>query len=64
MKRIEELDFTRIIAMIAVITIHVTSAFSLTNFSAFFNFRKGNVGNVVLTCCCFRVLPVCCHFFG
>lgn len=26
MKRIEELDFTRIIAMIAVITIHVTSA--------------------------------------
>ena len=29
MKRIEELDFTRIIAMIAVITIHVTSAFSL-----------------------------------
>ena len=27
MKRIEELDFTRIIAMIAVITIHVTSAY-------------------------------------
>ena len=27
MKRIEELDFTRIIAMIAVITIQVTSAY-------------------------------------
>ena len=27
MKRIEELDFTRVIAMIAVITIHVTSAY-------------------------------------